>query len=216
MNIVDYASLQDAVASWLNRSDLTTRIPDFIGLAEVWMMRKIRTRLMETDMALSGVIGSRLITLPADYQEPLNLWWNNGTEREPLRFVAPALIDVWVQNGHPYQWAIDGTNLAFERPCDQAYSFTFRYRQKLALSATSTTNTLLTQYPDIYLFASLVEAAPYLKDADALQMWEQRRGSAAHDIREAEERQKSLTTLSTEVALLGRRGRRGFNVWTGY
>ena len=47
-------------------------------------------------------------------------------------------------------------------------------------------------------------------------MWEQRRGSAVHDIREAEERQKSLTTLSTEVAMLGRRGRRGFNINTGY
>ena len=167
MQIVDYASLQDAIASWLNRSDLAARIPDFIGLAETWMMRKLRLRLMEADAAMTGVVGSRFITLPTDYQEPLNLWWNNGSDREPLRFVAPALIDVWTANGHPYQWAIDGTKVAFERPCDQAYSFTFRYRQKLALSTGTPTNVLLTAYPDIYLFASLAEAAPYLKDKDA-------------------------------------------------
>lgn len=216
MNIVDYASLQTAVADYLNRTDLTARIPDFIGLAEVWMMRKLRLRLLETDAALTGTVGSRTIALPADYREPLNLWWNNGVDRESLRFVSPVLIDVWVESSRPYQWAIDGTNIAFERPCDQAYSYTFRYRQKLALSDAVPTNVLLTQYPDIYLAACLVEAAPYMKDPEALQMWLDKRGHLEHDIREEEDRQKSLATLSTEPSMLiGRRGR-GFNILRGF
>src|SRR5689334_17763034 len=98
------------------------------------MMRKLRLRLLETETTLSGTSSSRTIALPSDYREPLNLWWDNGTDRQPLRFVAPALLDVWTVSGLPLQWAVDGTNIAFDRPCDSAYSFIFRYRQKLALS----------------------------------------------------------------------------------
>lgn len=217
MNIIDYASLQAAAADYLNRADLTARIPDFIGLAEVRMMRKLRLRLLEAEAAYTGSVGSRTLALPSDYREPLNLWWNNGTDREALRFVPAALLDVWTTNTRPLLWTIDGTNIAFEAPCDSAYSFTFRYRQKLALSNSVTTNVLLTQYPDIYLFATLVEAAPYLKDKDALAMWDDRYGKAVHDIREEEERQNALSTLSVDAGLLvPNRGQRGFNIYRGY
>lgn len=216
MNIVDYATLQTAIGDWLNRSDLAARIPDFIGLAEIRMMRKLRLRLLEAEVPFTGAVGSRTLSLPSDYREPLNLWWNNGVDRDPLRYVPPALLDVWTSASRPMQWAIDGANIAFNCPCDQAYSFTFRYRQGLALSNASPTNILLTTYPDVYLFASLVEAAPYLKDADALQLWDSRYGKAVHDIREEEERANNLTTLSTEPAMLLRHGRNGFNVYRGY
>jgi hypothetical protein len=54
-----------------------------------------------------------------------------------------------------------------------------------------------------------------MKDKDALAMWDERYGKAVHDIREEEEAQKGLTTLSTETALLTfHRGRRGYNVMT--
>ena len=220
MQIVDYASLRSAVLDFLNRSDsgVSARVPDFIALAEGWMMRKLRLRLLETDAALTGTPGSRTIALPTDYREPLNLWWNNGVDRQSLRFVPAGLLDVFTAASLPYFWTVDGTNVAFERPCDQAYSFTFRYRQKLALSNNAPTNVLLTQYPDIYLAATLAEAAPYLRDADALQMWEAKRGSIAHDIREEEERQKSLTTLSTEIGanIMRHRGCGSFNIFRGY
>lgn len=218
MNIVDFDSLKAAVADYLNRTDLTMRIPDFIGFAEVWMMRKLRLRLLEATATLVSTAGVRTISLPTDYREPLNLWYDNGVDREPLRFVPPALTDVWTQQGRPYLWTIDGANVAFERPCDQAYNFPFRYRQKIALSDDTPTNALLTQYPDIYLAATMVEAAPYLKDPDALQMWLDKRGHLEHDIREEEERQKSLATLSTEISRRDLRYRVGadFNILRGY
>jgi hypothetical protein len=215
VNIIDYASLQAAAASWLNRTDLTDRIPDFIGLAETRMMRKLRLRLLETEAAYTGTVGVRTLALPSDYREPLNLWWNNGTDRDPLRFVPASLLDVFTVASRPLLWTIDGTHIAFESPCDSAYSFTFRYRQKLALSDAAPTNVLLTQYPDIYLFATLVEAAPYLKDKDALAMWDDRYGKAVHDIREEEERQNALSTLSVDSGLLVPNRSRGFSIYRG-
>ena len=34
MALANYSDLQSAVAGWLNRTDLTSQIPDFIALAE--------------------------------------------------------------------------------------------------------------------------------------------------------------------------------------
>ena len=44
--ITDYASLQAAVADYLNREDLTTQIQTFIQLAEAKFNRELRVRDM--------------------------------------------------------------------------------------------------------------------------------------------------------------------------
>ena len=43
MALSNYSELQSAVADWLERGDLTARIPDFIRLAEVQLNRLLRT-----------------------------------------------------------------------------------------------------------------------------------------------------------------------------
>jgi len=212
--IATYSDLQAAIASWLNRTDLTAQIPDFITLAEARMMRKLRLRLFEQEAAVNTTTSSRTVALPADYREPLNLWLNRGNGREALNFIPASVLETVTTPGAPLYWAIDGGNLAFERPCDQPYSITFRYIQKLALSALSPTNALLTAYPDAYLTAALAEASRFLKDADAAKLWDDKHNQVAHDIREQEERTNTLTTLHTEVAHLTRR--RSFDITRGY
>lgn len=217
MNITDYASLQAGVADWLNRADLSARLPDFIGLAEARIMRRLNMRLLESEKPLTGTIGSRTISLPSDYSEPLNFWWNNGVDREPMRFVPPDLIDVFTNQTRPLQWTIDQGNIAFETPCDQAYSFVFRYRQQLALSDDAPTNVVLTQWPELYLFAACAEASRYLKDRQAALDWDAKWDAAIDEINTQEGRSRTLTTMSVEPALLvWKRGRGGFNVYLGY
>lgn len=216
MAFSDYAGLKAAVADYLNRTDLTAQIPDFIGLAEVWMMRKLRLRLLEADATISLAGGARTSSLPTDYREPLNLWWNSDVDRRPLRFVPAGLLTVLTTEARPEQWTVDGTNIAFERPADQAYTFTLRYRQSFTLSDDVTTNVVLTQYPDLYLAACLAEAAPFLKDDEASQRWIDRRGHIEHDIREEEARQKAPATLSTDLSRLSRRNGRSFNIYSGF
>lgn len=53
-----------------------------------------------------------------------------------------------------------------------SFSFQFQYWAKLIpLSANNTTNRWLNEHPDIYVYASLVESAPYLKDDNRMPMW---------------------------------------------
>ena len=46
MAINTYATLQPAVANWLDRSDLSDRIPEFIALGEPRMKRLLRLAIM--------------------------------------------------------------------------------------------------------------------------------------------------------------------------
>lgn len=218
--IVDFASLQSAVADWVNRADLTARLPDFIGLAEVRLMDELPpTRLLENEVTFTPTVGVRtvaLATIAPDFREPMNLWFNNGSDREPLRFIPADLMDVWQQAGRPYNWTLDETNLAFERAPDSAYSFSFRYAITLGLSTLAPTNALLTQYPNLYLFASLVEASPYLKDKEALALWEVKYQQALSNAKRRQSRMTAQATLSVDGGLLANRYRTGFNINRGY
>ena len=44
MALSTYTELKASVADWLNRTDLTSVIPDFIALAEAQIERTLRTR----------------------------------------------------------------------------------------------------------------------------------------------------------------------------
>lgn len=217
MAFENYAALQATVATFLIRGDQTATIPILIQLAESKINRDLRKRQAEMDANLTGVPGSRFIPLPAAYDEGLNCWYVDGSGRWPVaRFVDPALIQTSTTAGRPYQWTIDGSNLAFERPCDQAYSFTLRMLGKYALSDTVPTNDLLADYPDAYLFGTLAEAGPYLRDPDLTSVYEQKFDAAIASINAKDARSRAPQTLSTEPGPLTRAGRRsGFDIASG-
>lgn len=217
MALTTYTTLSAAIASWLERSDLTSQIPDFISLTESRLNRMLNIRSAETTATLTGVTSSRTIALPTGFREPLNLWRvPSSGQRDPLRMVPADLMTVDTTSGQPEQWSIDGANVAFERPCDQAYSFALRYMGALDL-ATTLTNLVLTQYPDLYLFGACCEAGPFLRDGELLAMFDARFQAALSEAKSKESRIKSMVTLSSEVSeIAGRDRRSSFNINRGY
>lgn len=218
MAITNYAELQAAVGAWLVRGDLTARIPDFIALAESRLNRVLRARLAELNVPMTGIPASRFIALPAAYTEALTVWitYPSGTEAQELRFVDPAKLDPSTIVGLPLAWTIDGANLAFERPCDQAYAFTLRCLEKYALSDAVPTNSLLTNYPDAYLYATLDQAMPMVRDADLAQVIQGRLTTVMAEINAKDARSRAQQTLSTEPGQLQRLNRTsGFSIYRG-
>jgi hypothetical protein len=213
MAITTYAELQAATANWLVRGDLTARIPEFITLAEARLNRVLRARLAESEAVLTATPGSRLIPLPTGFAEPLALWIALANGREALRFVEPSLTAASAAPGQPASWSIDGATLAFERPCDQAYSFVLRMLTKFALSDAAPTNALLTDYPDAYLFATLSEAGPFLRDDELAQAYDARLERAIGEINAKDARSRAARILVTEVP---RRGLGDFDITRGY
>lgn len=201
MAISSYSELRGAIADWLERSDLLDRTADFIRLAESRLDRVLRLRHMEVDRALAVPAGARTLMLPDGFREPVTLWIERPSGRETMRFSDPAVLGVTSSPGEPRAWTIDGTHLAFDRPWAQASSITLRMLGRLELSEAAPTNAVLRDYPDLYLFGSLVEAAPYLRDVELLSLFAARFEAALVEVRAKESRHRSLARLSVEPEL---------------
>ena len=218
MAITTYAELKTAVANWLIRSDLTSRIPEFIALAEADINAKFEHRDIASSSTLTPVVGSRYITLPTGYRSPQQLWgqWVDSGGTFDLRPLTPETMAPSSVNSIPSAWCVDGDNIAFDCPNTSAtdYTFLFRWLGGVALAESADTNLILENYPNVYLFGALKEGFAYARDADMAPYWGDRYANALADARAKENRDKALTTLSTEPGLLTM-SRPSFDVYTG-
>ena len=180
MAITTYAELQTATANWLDRTDLTARIPEFIELAEANFNRVIR----QPDMIAkndSFSIAGRYTTLPTDTLEIVRIVVDL-TPVIVLEYLTPEEISqrriVMTSTGKPYYFTTIGgsTNQLEVLPSpDSTYTSSIVYYTRIAaLTDSATTNWLLDSHPDIYLFGTLVEAEPYLKNDERMPMWTSR------------------------------------------
>jgi hypothetical protein len=210
MALATYSDLQASVATWANRSDLP--VADLIALTEARFNRDVNFRQLEPDIPLTGVLNSRFIPLPTQFSEPRTLWIEFSWGREQLRNIEAASMLTRSNVGRPYFWTIDNSNIAFERPLDQVYSFTLRMTQQVQLSNSTPTNYVLTNYPDLYLYGTLVQAALWSKDDDQLQRFEAAYQQAVDSTNQQEARSQSFVQLNTDDAL---RHHLPFNIFSG-
>ena len=172
MAISTYNELKTAIGSWLHRSDLTAQYANFIILAESRLTRQLQPRESEVETSLTATPASRYIALPSGFKRPVALWLTDSTPRLLLTKRRPEEIEYAGSTGLPLCWAIDGANIALDVLAQSAFTLTLRYQAAFALSDTTTTNYVLTQYPDVYLFGALAEGARYIKDTNAIGLYE--------------------------------------------
>ena len=177
--ITSYSTLQDAVTSWLMRGADTTfqaDVPTMIQLAEAKLKRDSRVR--SNRIVDPVAISSEVLNLPSDYKSLVSLTLTGPTYFGFLNQVSMSEFEdlkgrYGDSAGPPTHFAITGTQLYIHPTPDQAYEARLVYERTITSLSTSTTiNWLLTSHPDIYLYATLCEAAPYLKDDNRLQMWQ--------------------------------------------
>ena len=182
MSISSYAELQTAVQSWLHRSDLSSVTPDLILLGELRIFREVRCRVMET--SLSDTIASGVIAVPSDYLD-LKFAYIDATPVSKLDRASASQIyeqhPLRSPNGKPTMIAREGTNFIFGPYPDSAYDVKGIYYAK-PVSIQTSANALFTEYPDLYLFAALSEAAPYIQDDPRVQLWEAKYGAIVKQI----------------------------------
>ena len=216
MALATYSDLKTAVASWLERSDMTAVIVDCVTLAEARLNRELGP--VETDASLTGTADSRSLDISAlSVVEPIELWIadpSSEDERE-VQQQSPSTMAYAETSGRPAQWVMASTSaLKLDRPCDQAYAFRFHYRQRFALSDSATTNWLLTNHPDIYLAACLMWGAGYQEAFPNGAVWkavlDEQVPAVAHTL--AKQRKGTLR-VDTGLADIGRRST--FNYTTG-
>lgn len=186
---MDYASLQTTIASWLARNDLTTTIPTLIELAEARFRRELKSWLKTTYE--NNSIADDLV-LPSTVDTVLSVSYNDGpggTYNHPLDLItetdfqyrmsanpavsAPARA-CWVDRDEDQ----GTTTLHFWPPVSASSPISnlkVSYIKALpSLSDSVTTNALLEEAEDVYLYGALAEAAPFLEHDERLPMWEER------------------------------------------
>lgn len=172
MSISTYVELQSAVENWLKRADLDSIIPDLIMLGEKRIFREVRARSMET--ALNSTIASGVIALPADYLD-LKFAYVDGSQTKILQ--RATATEVYAQyplrssTTKPRLIAREGSNFIFGPYPDSTYTIKGIYYARPVVVSTSA-NTLFTDNPDLYLFAALLEAEPYLKNDGRVGLWQ--------------------------------------------
>lgn len=166
MSITTYSELKTAVANWLHRSDLTDRIPEFIALAESRMSRdlaKTRELILRTTTAAT----TEYHALPSDFQAAVSLVVDTADGKR-LNYMPTDQISQKYPNtpsGIPEVFDIVGQYFRIVPVNTNGYTINVTYRAKVpALTDVATTNYILTTHPDLYLWASRLEAADYCGD----------------------------------------------------
>lgn len=173
MAITTYAELKSAVADWLNRDDLTDTIDTFIDLAEAQFNRTIRHRKMVTRS--DATLDTPYFAVPSDWLQTIRFQLSTNPVT-PLLFVTPeqALEESQVYSAaqQPLFYTMIGEQFQVVPSPDSSYSAELLYYAKVpALSDSNTTNWLLSESPDIYLYGALIQSAPYLKEDERIGVW---------------------------------------------
>lgn len=174
MAISTYTELKTSIASWLNRDDLTSVIPDFISLAEAGINRDLRHyKMIER---ADATLDSRYVQLPADWMETVRFSITSGNTYR-LELVSRDDMLEYRQktantSGRPKFYANIGDTIEVFPTPDADYTMQLQYYSKTpALSDSNASNWLLLDAPDVYLYGTLIQSAPYLQDDARTQTW---------------------------------------------
>lgn len=173
MALANYTDLRASIASWIKRDDLTNVIPDFVAMAEARISRDLRLRKQMTSTSLTATKGVSTIALPADWLAFENLSVAANPDRN-LVYVPIEHIDSKYNSastGIPAVYSIEGDNLVLAPAPDAAYTLPIIYYARFPSVITAATNWLLTNHPNVYLFACLIEAAQFIMDNDRMQVF---------------------------------------------
>ena len=193
MAITNYSELKSAIADWLDRTDLTDQIPDFITLAEARHKRDFKLRRMETRVTADTIADTEYYTLPDNYVAMRNIQLNTDPKTS-LEYLTPEQMDriyAGSNKGKPKAYSIIGNDIQLRPTPDSAYEIEILYfKHFAALSDSAPTNEMLTNHPDAYLYGALVEAEPYLQNDKRLQTWSSLYDRAKQDIISSNERDR--------------------------
>jgi hypothetical protein len=141
----------------------------------------------------TAAIDTEYSAVPADFLETKSIKLNTN----PVTALAFESIDamdlmkstMYLSPGKPQYFSIVGGQIRVLPVPDNSYTAELTYYAKLTkLSSTVASNWLLASSPDVYLYGSLMQASPYLKDDARIPVWSSMYTSALEAIQVADDR----------------------------
>lgn len=181
MAVANWTDLVAECQSWLfGRADIAAKVPTFVRLLEAKANRTLRCRQMEQRASTTINTSSdepEFISLPGDFHSMRRVRLSSVDSKPRLKFATAAqLDDLRVKNGddagQPVWFTVAGDEMELYPTPSSAYTVEMTYRKYLpALSEDNPTNWLLLLAPDLYLYGTLLEAAPYLHEDERIAVW---------------------------------------------
>jgi len=190
-----YATLQTDAADYLHRNDLSAKMPGFIALAESTLFRELHVK----DMAVSvtGTTTGEYATLPADFGTVQRVTTVAGSAEYSLDYRAQDYTPTG--QSYPTEYALESNKLRIWG-ASTGQPYTLYYIPNLAaLSDSNTTNWLLSNAPDLYLYSTALEAAKYIRDAQEVATLTPMVGALIDSVRRASERKGQPATGSMQI-----------------
>ena len=174
MSFAAYSDLQTSIGNYLARSDLTSQIPDFITFAENRLRRELRIRQMLKSVTTATVKADSTVELPSDFLQVRDFVVVTNP-LTPLSYSSPSSLSNdprASEVGVPRSYTILANDFQLSPIPDAVYTVKMLYFAAPAyLSSSNTTNVFLTTAPDALLYASLIEAEPYLMNDARINTW---------------------------------------------
>ena len=197
MALSTFTELKDAIADWLDRSDLTARIPDFIALAEARINRELRIRPMEVRSTMYATVDQQYFNLPGGYIQMRNIQLNTNPTT-PLEYITPEMLDRLygsTTTGKPRAYTLIGDEIQLAPIPDSAYQIEMAFYEKFTAlgdgtSGTVTSNWLTKNAPDVLLYGSLMEAEPFIKNDERIPVWLNGYSNAIDKLQKADQRDR--------------------------
>jgi hypothetical protein len=197
MTLATYAGLQASIGPLIGRADTGTYVADWIALAEARIGRELRVdqMLARETATLSAEFG----TVPTDFLAPKVMRLTTGC-KSLLRYLTVdqmATLQQAQASGPVQAYARLRNEFWFYPPpsgSDQAELI--YYAAIPALSSTNATNWLLTSHPDVYLRATMLEAALFYEDDALAQVYSPLFSDAISEVQGAAKRDALASSLS--------------------
>lgn len=183
MSLNTYAGLLTAAADWLARSDLTSYIPDFYVMGETRIFygsseksqfpsAPLRIREMQTSADIT--FSAQSAALPTGFLGMIRLYLDVDPKITPTQMTPAAFWRKHSSNtaSRPTDYTIEGTNILLGPSPDSTYTGKALYYKAFDPIATASPVTwLMTNAPSVYLYAALLEAAPFIRNDIRLPTW---------------------------------------------
>lgn len=170
----NFTGLRASIGDWIRRGDLTnTDYGNFIYLFEKDFNATLRVRGMEEETTIASTVG--YLPHPTDWQAWKTISIVSGTTKyhlHPITEEQAASTYYDSDTDRPQGYVVRGNKTYLIPYPDGTYSYvTTYYKGVPQLGASSTTNWLLNQFPQCYLYGSLLQGQAFVADDVQVQKW---------------------------------------------
>jgi hypothetical protein len=178
--VMTYDSLVENIQSYLERSDAATldKIPLFIMLAEQTIASQIKFLGNLTVQTSTMTAGQNVIDKPARWHKTVSMNITVNGRRQPVlirkyEYMREYWPDPASTSVPKFYCDYDYTHWLVAPTPDAAYNFEVLYYERLQpLDSSNQTNWFTIYAPQALLYGSLLQAMPFLKNDERVQLWQ--------------------------------------------